>query len=180
MSFLLNLFKNRVKQVNLTICGLDKAGKTTLVNYLIHGEFRDTIPTSGMNREVLNFPKLQLDIFDLGGQQEFRPMWSDYNEQSDGLIFVVDSSDKARLSESKEIFHSIIDTQINEQIPVLILLHKVDLPDRFELMEFIKKFGLNDPDLEIDWAIFETSAVTGEGVLDAFHWLVNFFEEGGN
>ncbi|NHJ88076.1 MAG: GTP-binding protein [Asgard group archaeon] len=175
MSFLLKLFKHRVKQVNLTICGLDKAGKTTMVNYLIHGEFQDTIPTSGLNREKISLPKLELDIFDLGGQQEFRPIWSNYNEQSDGLIFVVDSSDIERIDESKDVFHSIIATQINQSIPVLILLNKCDIPERISIHEFINKFELSNTNLEIKWALFETSAKTGKGILDSMQWLINFY-----
>lgn len=175
MSFLLKLFKNKVKQVNLTICGLDNAGKTTLINYLIHGEFRNTIPTSGMNREKINLPKLQLDIYDLGGQEEFRPMWSDYNEQSDGIVYVIDSADHDRFEISKEIFYDIIDTQINQNIPVLILLHKCDLPNGLSIRAFVDKFGLSNPDLEIKWAVFETSAKTGKGLIDSFQWLVNVF-----
>jgi small GTP-binding protein len=175
MSFLQRLFRNRVKQVNLTICGLDKAGKTTMVNYLLHGEHRDTIPTSGMNREKISLPKLDIDIYDLGGQEEFRPMWSNYNEESDGLVFVVDASDKERFEEAKEVFYSIIDTQINQNIPVLVLLNKCDLPDTMTMSEFVADFGLSNPHLEIKWALFETSAYTGEGIIDSMHWLVNFF-----
>lgn len=174
MNLFQRIFKNRVKQVNLTICGLDQAGKTTLINYLIHGEFRKTMPTSGLNREIIDLPKLSLDVYDLGGQREFRNMWSDYNERSDSLIFVVDSNDRARFGEAKKIFHKIINTQINPHIPVLILLHKCDLEDRMNIKEFIPKFGITNPDTKFQWAVFETSAVTGEGIIDAFHWLVEF------
>jgi small GTP-binding protein len=156
---------------------LDKAGKTTLVKYLIHGEFRETIPTSGMNREKISLPKLDLDIFDLGGQSEFRPMWSDYNENSDGLVFVVDSTDYERMDMAREIFDTIIGTQINENIPVLVLLNKVDEPDHMDMMDFVRDFGLNDPASQIKWAVFETSAKTGEGILDSMQWLVNLFGE---
>ncbi|MBN1329752.1 MAG: GTP-binding protein [Candidatus Heimdallarchaeota archaeon] len=175
MSFLQRLFKSKIKNVNLTICGLDKAGKTAIINYLIHGEFLETIPTHGLNREKINLPKLHIDVFDLGGQSEFRPIWSDYNEQSDGMIFVVDISDRERIGESKVIFHDIINSQINQNIPVLILLNKCDLPDKIHLMDFIREFALNDPNLEIKWAVFETSAKTGEGILDSMGWIINRF-----
>ena len=174
MSIFQRLFRNRTKQANLTICGLDKAGKTTLINYLIHGEFTETIPTSGLNREVIELPKLSLEIYDLGGQTEFRDMWADYNEQSDALIFVVDSTDDLRFEETKNIFNKIVSSQINTRIPVLILLHKCDLANRLILKDFIPQFGLNNPDTKFKWAVFETSAITGEGIVDSFHWLVDF------
>ena len=174
MSIFQRLFKFRTKQANLTICGLDKAGKTTMINYLIHGEFKETLPTSGLNRESINLPKLALNVYDLGGQVEFRDMWADYNEQSDGLIFVVDSADRDRFQETKDTFYKIINTQINPEIPVLILLHKSDLIDRINLKDFLPEFGLNNPDNRFKWAVFETSAKTGEGLIKSFQWLVDF------
>ncbi len=174
MSILKRLFKFRTKHANITVCGLDKAGKTTLINYLIYGEFKETLPTSGLNRENINLPKLTLEIYDLGGQVAFRDMWQDYNEQSDALIFVVDSTDEQRLEDAREIFYKIINTQINDRIPVLILLHKADVKERLLIKDFIPKFHLNDPQAKFEWAVFETSAITGEGLIEAFRWLVEF------
>ena len=128
MSFLLNLFKKKAKPVTVTICGLDKAGKTAIVNYLIHGKFKETTPTMGVNREVINFPKLQINIFDLGGQEDFRPIWQEINEKTDALIYVIDSVDHMRIDETKAIFNDILANQIGGKIPVLLLLNKKDLP----------------------------------------------------
>lgn len=175
MAFLTNLFKKRVKHVNITICGLDQAGKTTIVRYLIAGEHRSTVPTMGVNREVINLPNLELDVFDLGGQEDFRPMWSEINEKSDGLIYVVDSTDHLRMEESKEIFHDIINRQINKLIPVLVLLNKFDLENRLSRGDFIKLFELARTDVQ--WACFETSAITGHGVFPAFKWFIDKFQE---
>ena len=177
MSFILKLFKNRTKQVNLTICGLDNAGKTTIVNYLINGEFKETLPTMGIHKEEINFPKLKLSIYDLGGQVDFRGMWSSVNEKSDALVYVIDSSDHFRLNESKEIFYNVLKTQINSTIPVLILLNKIDLPNRISRIDFINEFNLQNIQLNSNWACFETSAKTGEGILSSFHWFVNVLKD---
>ncbi|MFW9923972.1 MAG: ADP-ribosylation factor-like protein [Candidatus Thorarchaeota archaeon] len=177
MSFLLNLFKKKSKAVNLTICGLDNAGKTAFVNYLIDGEFKETAPTMGVNRKSLSFPKLDISIYDLGGQIDFRPMWSDINEKSNALIYVVDSTDHLRFEETKEIFHQILKTQIDSDIPVLILLHKVDLPDRMERIEFTRNFGLLDTEMAYTWAVFETSAKTGQGILESMTWFLQILGE---
>lgn len=176
MSFLLKLFKPRTKHVNITICGLDKAGKTTIVRYLVAGEHKDTVPTLGVNREIIDLPKLQMDIFDLGGQEDFRALWADVNEKSDGLIYVVDSSDIIRLEESKDIFHNIINTQIDGRIPVMILLNKSDLINRITRPEFMKTFELFELE-KVSWACFETSALTGDGLYEAFKWFIDCFQE---
>ena len=172
MSFLINLFKRRVKSVNLTICGLDNAGKTTFVNFMIYGEFRKTTPTMGVKREAISFDKLDIHIFDLGGQEDFRPIWSEINEQTDALIYVVDSADHLRFEETKEVFNEIIEHQITANIPVLILLHKKDLENRIARNDFICNFGLVDLSNEFTWAVFETSAITGEGVAESIAWFI--------
>lgn len=176
MSFIRNLFKKRTKRVTITICGLDKAGKTTIVRYLVAGEYKSTVPTMGVNREVIDLPRLQMDIFDLGGQEDFRGLWPEINEKSDGLVYVVDSTDHLRLEESKEIFHNIVKTQINKFIPVMILLNKCDLEDRISRPIFINRFELLELE-NLTWGCFVTSAITGEGVFDAFKWFIDSFQE---
>jgi small GTP-binding protein len=176
MSWFRKLFKSRTKQVNITICGLDKAGKTTIVRYLVSGEHKETVPTMGVNREVIDLPKLQMDVFDLGGQEDFRGMWPEVNEKSDGLIYVIDSADKFRLMQNKEVFYNIINTQIDQLIPVMMLLNKQDLADKIERSEFISTFELGKLE-NINWTVFETSALTGQGLYEAFKWFIDNFQE---
>ncbi|MHA1211949.1 MAG: ADP-ribosylation factor family protein [Candidatus Heimdallarchaeota archaeon] len=177
MSFLRRLFQRKSKPVNLSICGLDKAGKTTFVNYLIEGEFKETVPTMGLNRKSISFPKLDIHLFDLGGQEDFRPLWSDINEKSNALIYVVDSTDHLRFEETKGIFQNIIRSQIDPEIPVLVLLNKIDLPDRMDRIQFTRDFGLMDTELNITWAVFETSAKTGEGIFESMSWFIKILGE---
>lgn len=175
MSFLQRLF-SRSKNINMTICGLDKAGKTTILNFLVHGEFRETIPTMGINRETINFPKLAINVFDLGGQEDFRGLWNEINEKSDALVFIIDGTDIVRLLEAKEVFNNVVRRQITEDTPVLILLNKVDLPDCISRAAFIKEFGLLDVKLPFTWACFPTSAKTGEGIYESFSWFFNMLK----
>jgi len=177
MAFLRKLFQRKSKPVNLTICGLDKAGKTTYLNYLIEGKFKETVPTMGLNRKTISFPKLDIHLFDLGGQEDFRPLWSDINEKSNALIYVVDSADYLRFEESKMIFHDIIRNQINPEIPVLIILSKIDLPDRMDRLQFTRDFGLLDLEIDLTWAVFETSAKTGEGIFESMAWFIQILRE---
>ncbi|NHJ47497.1 MAG: GTP-binding protein [Asgard group archaeon] len=178
LSFIAKLFKRRTKRAQITICGLDKAGKTSLVNYLVYGEFRETIPTMGVNRETIRIPKLEMNIYDLGGQESFRTFWANINERSDAVIFVVDSTDYDRFDEAKDAFYNIVTTQIYSGIPVLLLLNKKDLPNSLNRLDFVRRFELMGKDeLLITWAIYETSAKTGEGVVEAFTWFINTIKE---
>ena len=176
MSLIQKLFK-RKKQANITICGLDKAGKTSVLNYLIYGEPRTTIPTMGMNLNTINLPKLDLVIHDLGGQEAFRQLWPNINERSDALVYIVDSTDFERFDITKNIFHEIINTQIDDEIPVLVLLNKIDIPERMARAEFMYKFGLLDIQAKIRWSCYETSAKTGHGLVEAFTSFLHHLED---
>ncbi|MBN1328177.1 MAG: GTP-binding protein [Candidatus Heimdallarchaeota archaeon] len=174
MSFILRLFK-KVRKATITIAGLDNAGKTAFINYLITGAFQQTTPTTGVNREVINIPQLQINVCDLGGQEKFRVMWPQMNEMSDGLIYVFDSSDYERFDLSLGLFYEILQGQVHEYIPVLILLHKSDLNERMVLTEFLQKIDMSK--YNVQWACFETSAVTGQGIFNAMTWFIKELEE---
>jgi GTPase SAR1 family protein len=54
------------------ILGIDGVGKTTLLNKLVHGEIRQTIPTIGFNVENYKFKNLNIVVWDIGGQEKIR------------------------------------------------------------------------------------------------------------
>ena len=118
-----------------------------------------------------------MNVIDLGGQIDFRGMWNQINEKADALVFVIDSTDTVRLQEAKDIFYNIVNAQINENIPVLILLNKIDLPTRMSRSDFIREFDLVNVTGNITWTCYETSAKTGEGVFDAFRWFIQKLKE---
>jgi small GTP-binding protein len=170
MTFIPNQFSKR-KQVNITICGLDNVGKTSVINYIVYGERRNVAPTITVNMHTLNLKKLKINIFDLGGQEHLRPSWTSFIKQSQAMIYLVDCTDMERLDLTKSIFSDIISTQIEEEIPVMILLNKIDLQKSYSRANFIYYFGLLELQKNI-WSCYETSAMTGEGLVEAF---TNFY-----
>ena len=77
--------------------GLDAAGKTTIVYKLKLGEVLNSIPTIGFNVETVEFKNIKFNVWDVGGQDKIRTLWRHYYPNTQGLIFVVDSSDRARV-----------------------------------------------------------------------------------
>ncbi|XP_051271018.1 ADP-ribosylation factor-related protein 1 isoform X2 [Dicentrarchus labrax] len=94
------------------ILGLDNAGKTTFLeqtktkfskNY--KGMNLSKITTTvGLNIGTIDVGKARLMFWDLGGQEELQSLWDKYYAESHGVIYVIDSTDEERLSESKEAF----------------------------------------------------------------------------
>jgi small GTP-binding protein len=61
-----------------------------------------TIPTIGFNVETVEYKKINFTVWDVGGQDKIRPLWRHYYQNTQGLIFVVDSNDKDRIQEANE------------------------------------------------------------------------------
>lgn len=84
-------------QSKILMLGLDAAGKTTILYALKLGRINNTIPTIGFNVEELHYEKVSFMVWDVGGQEKLRNLWAHYYEGTNGLIFVVDSSDQERI-----------------------------------------------------------------------------------
>lgn len=55
-----------------------------------------------------------------------RPMWKNYAPSADGLIFVVDGKDSARVVESKKALIALVENYRDAQIPpLLVFINKV-------------------------------------------------------
>ena len=91
------------EEMELTLVGLQHAGKTTFVNVIASGDFyEDMIPTVGFNMRKISKGNVTIKLWDIGGQREIRPYWRNYYDQTDALIYVVDSADEMRVQEVKD------------------------------------------------------------------------------
>ena len=47
-------------------------------------------------------------MWDVGGQDKIRPLWRHYFQNTQGLIFVVDSNDRERISEAQDELQKMV------------------------------------------------------------------------
>ena len=92
----------------------------------------NTVPTVGFNCErvkgtVGKSKGLTFLIWDVGGQERIRPLWRSYTRCTDGIIFVIDSSEEDNLDEAKLELWRTMKYQDNRDIPLLVLANKQDL-----------------------------------------------------
>lgn len=80
--------------------GLDASGKTTILYKLKLGEIVTTIPTIGFNVETVSYKNVNFTIWDVGGCDKIRPLWKHYYQNTQVLIFIVDSNDLERVGET--------------------------------------------------------------------------------
>lgn len=45
---------------------------------------------------------------DVGGQRTLRPYWRNYFEQTDAIVWVVDSGDRMRMRDCREELHNLL------------------------------------------------------------------------
>ena len=65
-----------------------------------------------------------MNVWDIGGQKAIRPYWKNYFENTDGLVYVVDSSDEVRLKECSEELQNLIQEETLKNVPVLVFANK--------------------------------------------------------
>jgi GTPase SAR1 family protein len=78
-----------VAQYRILLLGLDNAGKTTLLKMLANetDEHMKTSPTRGFNvKTVQTDSGFRLNVWDVGGQRNIRPYWTNYLENADALV----------------------------------------------------------------------------------------------
>ena len=94
------------REMRILMLGLDNSGKTSILYRLKLGQPKRTVPTIGFNVETLEYKNIAFTVWDVGGQEKLRALWRHYFASTQALIFVVDSSDRARLQVSSPCSHS--------------------------------------------------------------------------
>ncbi len=131
------------KKLSLFVFGLDRAGKTTLVDYLKHGKYLDHAPTLGIDVSSITLGRIKFEFNDLGGQEAFRSTWMDHWKNPDLLVFMVDAADAGRFGEAKAALWSILNRPEAKGKPVLVISNKVDLQDARSIESVKTALGLD-------------------------------------
>ncbi|KAI5279405.1 hypothetical protein KEM54_004179, partial [Ascosphaera aggregata] len=116
------------REMRILMVGLDAAGKTTILYKLKLGEIVTTIPTIGFNVETVEYRNIQFTVWDVGGQDKIRPLWRHYFQNTQGIIFVVDSNDRDRVTEAREELQRMLNEDELRDALLLVFANKQDLP----------------------------------------------------
>lgn len=169
------------EEYSVLILGLDNAGKTTYLeqtkmkftkNY--QGMNLNKITTTvGLNIGTIVVGGVKLKFWDLGGQEELQSLWDKYYAESHAIIYIVDSSDKERIDESKEAFDKMIVNESLKNVPLLLLANKQDLQDVVTVGNIKSVFSDRDMMGHRDCRVNGVSALKGDGVQEGIDWLVD-------
>ncbi|KAJ4154785.1 hypothetical protein LMH87_000063 [Akanthomyces muscarius] len=160
------------KEMRLLMLGLDAAGKTTILYKLKLGQDVTTIPTVGFNVETVTYKNVKFNVWDVGGQDKIRPLWRHYFSGTQGLIFVIDSSDRGRIMEAHQELHRIINDREMKDSLLLVFANKQDIKGAMSPQEVTEKLQLSKLKDKI-WYVIPSCATTGEGLAEGLTWLSN-------
>ncbi|XP_039521369.1 ADP-ribosylation factor-like protein 3, partial [Pimephales promelas] len=170
LSILRKLKSTPDQEVRILLLGLDNGGKTTLLKQLASEDITHITPTQGFNIKSVQSQGFKLNVWDIGGQRKIRPYWRNYFENTDVLIYVIDSADRKRFEETGQELAELLDEEKLSGVPVLVFANKQDLLTAAPASEIAEGLNLHTIRDRV-WQIQSCSALTGEGVQDGMNWV---------
>jgi len=143
-------------------------------------------PTTHPQSEELVMGSIRFRTFDLGGHEIARKIWKDYLGSVDGIVFMVDSSDRERFSLSRNELNELLAMEELASVPFVVLGNKIDLSDAASEEELRNQLGLDSygyfgKDAKTQPGIrpvelFMCSVARRTGYAEAFRWLSQFLK----
>ena len=160
------------------LLGLDNSGKTSILLQLKENQFLpEIVPTIGLNIEKVRYgkSKYNLTFWDVGGQ--VTKLWKHYFDSVDGLVFVIDATDRERIARAKIELSGLASDQALQSVPFLLMFNKIDMAEqRMSLEELTERLGVEELSQNRVINFQECSAKTAEGVWEGVSTLVDIFE----
>lgn len=153
----------KVKEFKILILGLSGAGKTTILYQLKDGETVQTVPTVDFNFEILEYKDkgLKANVFDLAGLDKNAVNCKNHYNNTDGLIFVVDSNDRDKIEDAAVELKKILAEEKLKGCPVLVIANKEDLNGALPPSEVTEKMVMSQFK-GITWCVQGASGTTGK------------------
>lgn len=160
----------------LCMLGATRVGKTTLVQRFAQNIFSDKYhQTVGVkiDKKQVSFGgrELSLLLWDVQGEDDTYRVRPSYLRGASGYVLVVDGT-------RPETFTTACDIQARAEallgpIPFVLIINKTDLAERWEIDEAaVQQLAASG------WSVTRTSAMTGQGVNEAFLALASRMMEG--
>uniref|UniRef100_T1IQJ5 ADP-ribosylation factor-like protein 3 n=1 Tax=Strigamia maritima TaxID=126957 RepID=T1IQJ5_STRMM len=113
------------------VLGLDGVGKSTFIANLskVDNVQNDIKPTEGFHIMSVNTQGTAINIWEIGGAETYRNYWGNFLQDTDALVFVVDSNDSKRLPQAYDEFKKLIADDRLKDVPILVLANKQDIPE---------------------------------------------------
>ncbi|KAG5851632.1 ADP-ribosylation factor-like protein 5A [Anguilla rostrata] len=154
------------------IVGLDNAGKTTILYQFSMNEVVHTSPTIGSNVEEIVVNNTHFLMWDIGGQESLRSSWNTYYTNTEFVIVVVDSTDRERITLTREELYKMLAHEDLKKAGLLIFANKQDVRGCMSVAEISQSLQLTSVK-DHQWHIQACCALTGEGLCQGLEWMMS-------
>lgn len=120
--------------------------------------------------ETVQYKGIWFTVWDVGGQDKIRPLWRHYFQNTQGIIFVVDSNDRDRIGDARDELMRMLNEDELRDAALLVFANKQDLPNAMSVAEVIEKMSLSSLTTR-KWQVEATCATTGDGLYEGLGWL---------
>ncbi|MFX0172480.1 MAG: ADP-ribosylation factor-like protein [Candidatus Hodarchaeota archaeon] len=163
-------------KIRVLLYGLEKSGKSTLINSFKEGHFTPGIPfTAQKTFEITINNPLAFTITEVGGRKEVRWFVSELLNYVDAIIFVIDGSDEGTFVDVKVEFDKIVNHPQSLGKPLAILFHKTDITQIHPSIIIEKLDILNRYDRS--HRVFSSTAKKPEDFKQVLIWINNCLME---
>ena len=164
-----------VTAVKICLLGDSTVGKTAICGAYMDLEFKqDQLSTIGVDKlekkiTLKNGREVKLVLWDTAGQERFRSAAFQYIRNAQGIVLVFDVTNKSTFNSIENWMDEIKDN-FKSNPNIILFANKVDLGKEKwqisseEAREYAKK---------LNFAYFETSALTKQGLDDGFSYIAN-------
>ncbi len=177
-------------RLKITLMGDMGVGKTSLRKRYLSDEFMEgyigTIGVETASKDIIiKGKRINIQLWDLAGHHQFHPVRTVFYQGSLGVVLVYDVMRRTTFDNSMYWVEEMLNSTQGDVVPILVLGNKIDLREELvtqnrsdvdhirteegkELQERIKQKLREHHGKEVLVEFHETSAKTGEGVLQAF------------
>jgi len=154
----------------LTI-GESGVGKTCVLRRFVENKFlKNHLATIGIDFKTktlnINNREIKLKIWDTAGQERFRNITTQYYKGADGIVLVYDVTDDGSFEKIRDWMAQIQSNAQRDELGLVLLGNKCDIEPRVVTEEQGTKMAE-----ELKVSYFETSALNGQGINEAFEQL---------
>ena len=86
----------------------------------------------------------------MGGHRQVRRVWRDYCLNTDGIVFMVDTTDTARMEEAGAELRGLLESLDTERTPVLVMGNKAEHPRAVSETVLVQQLGIYQVSLDLD------------------------------
>ncbi|CAL6007911.1 ADP-ribosylation_factor 1 [Hexamita inflata] len=171
--------KCTLRNIRVLMLGLDGAGKSSLVYQWKLQKYLNTIPRMGLTVETIHCPQSDIHIYDVSGKPKMRALWRYYAQDSDIMVFVIDSTqrDFKMIYQTKEELSNLMNYRGLANVPFLVLFSKSDLPNSMTDEEIEEEYGvtIGEQFIKAEYnhkiMVMKTTALTSNNQNEVLDWM---------